>query len=262
MVIFKLVLNLQNSIQLKKMSERKEVKPYNSNASKKEEVEAMFDNVAGRYDMLNRLLSFGVDISWRKRLIKELKKYEVSHILDMATGTADLAIMCAKSIPEVRITGIDLSSNMIAHGKEKTDKSNLNDRVELQVGDSENIQFPDDTFDGAMVAFGVRNFENLHKGLMEMNRVLKKGQPLLILEFSRPTIFPVKQVFNLYFRWVLPLIGKLFSKDPKAYSYLYESVQAFPQYDEMKQIMEETGFRNCRWHALTFGICSLYIGEK
>lgn len=247
---------------MNKSRDQKEVKPYNSNASKKEEVEAMFDTVAGRYDMLNRLLSMGVDISWRKRLIKELKEYETDHILDMATGTADLAIMCAKSIPDVKITGIDLSKNMIAHGIEKTTKSELDNRIDLRVGDSENIQYRDDTFDGAMVAFGVRNFENLRKGLTELNRVLKIGQPLLVLEFSRPTIFPVKQVFNLYFRWVLPLIGKVFSKDPKAYSYLYESVQAFPQYDEMKQIMEESGFKNCRWHALTFGICSLYIGEK
>ena len=244
------------------MSNKKEVKPYNTKASKKEEIEAMFDNVAGRYDFLNRLLSMGVDISWRRRLIKELKKYEIQSLLDMATGTADLAIMSAKALPNVQITGIDLSKNMIAKGDEKLKQKKLQSQITLRVGDSENLDIEDQTFDASMVAFGVRNFENLKKGLSELHRVMRNGAPLMILEFSRPTIFPVKQVFNLYFRWVLPAIGKLFSKDPKAYTYLYESVQAFPEYDNMQGILEDVGFKNCRWHALTFGICTLYIGEK
>ncbi len=244
------------------MSMEKVVKPYGSEGSKKEQVRTMFDNVAGRYDFLNRLLSMGVDISWRKRLIKEMKQYQPAHIMDMATGTADLAVMAAKSFPEARITGIDLSPNMVSLAKEKVDRAGLNDRVEIRVGDSEQIQSEADFFDGAMVAFGVRNFEDLEKGLQEMHRVLRPGQPLMILEFSKPTIFPVKQVFNLYFRLVLPIIGKLFSKDKKAYTYLYESVQAFPDYDALKLVMEKVGFKKCRWHALTFGICCLYIGEK
>ena len=241
---------------------REEVKPYEESTSKKEQIEQMFDNVAGRYDFLNRLLSLGVDISWRKRLIKELSQYNPDHVLDMATGTADLAILTAKNLPKVNITGIDLSRNMISIGDNKVEKEGLTGRIQLSVGDSENLTIANDSFDGAMVAFGVRNFENLELGLNEMLRTLKKGAPLMILEFSRPTIFPIKQVFNLYFRWILPVIGRIFSKDPRAYTYLYESVQAFPEYDQMKKIMEEVGYKNCRWHALTFGICSLYIGEK
>ena len=238
------------------------VKPYAEDTSKKEQIEQMFDNVAGRYDFLNRLLSLGIDISWRKRLIKEMKGYHPYHILDMATGTADLAIMTAKALPNVHISGIDLSSNMVALGQDKVVKERLENRVKLKVGDSEALNLNANTFDGAMVSFGVRNFENLKLGLSEMKRTLKDGAPLMILEFSRPTIFPIKQVFNLYFRWLLPVIGRVFSKDPRAYTYLYESVQAFPEYDQMKSIMEEVGFKNCRWHALSFGICSLYIGEK
>lgn len=244
------------------MSQNKVVKPYQESGSKKEQVRTMFDNVAGRYDFLNRLLSLGVDVSWRKRLIREMKVYAPDHILDMATGTGDLAVMAAKSLPAIRVTGIDLSPNMVSLANEKVQKSGLEDRVTIKVGDSEQIKGGDNRFDGAMVAFGVRNFEDLSKGLSELHRVIRPGQPLMILEFSKPTIFPVKQVFNLYFRFVLPLIGKLFSKDKKAYTYLYESVQAFPDYDRLTDVMQEVGFKNCRWHALTFGICCLYIGEK
>jgi len=239
-----------------------EVKPYRTDASKKVEVRDMFDNVAERYDFLNRLLSMGVDVAWRKRLIKELKTYHPKHILDMATGTADLAIMASKSLPNTQIIGIDLSPNMIAKGHKKVVQKGLDKQVQLKVGDSEKIRAERGTYDGAMVSFGVRNFENLKQGLSELHRVLQPGKPLLVLEFTKPTIFPIKQVFNLYFRLILPLIGKVFSKDKRAYTYLYESVQAFPGYDDFKVIMEEVGFKNCRWHALSFGICCLYIGEK
>lgn len=239
-----------------------EVKPYNTDASKKTEVRDMFDNVAGRYDFLNRLLSLGIDISWRKRLIKELKAYQPSYVLDMATGTGDLAIMAAKALDGVKIDGIDLSPGMVAVGVDKVAKADLQERVTMKVGDSERIRAERASYDGAMVSFGVRNFENLRLGLSELHRVLQPGQPLLVLEFTKPTIFPVKQVFNLYFRLILPMIGKVLSKDKRAYTYLYESVQAFPGYDDFKTIMEEVGFKNCRWHALTCGICCLYIGEK
>ncbi len=244
------------------MSAKEVVKPYEGDASKKVQIKEMFDNVAGRYDALNRLLSLGVDISWRKRLIKEMKAYAPKHIVDMATGTADLAIMAAKSLPHTRISGIDLSPNMVSVGDKKVISAGLQDQVALSVGDSEGINQKDATYDGAMVSFGVRNFEDLKQGLSELHRVLQPGKPLMVLEFTKPTIFPVKQVFNLYFRLILPTIGKLFSKDKNAYTYLYDSVQAFPGYDEFQSIMEEVGFKNCRWHALTFGICCLYIGEK
>ncbi|MCL4130683.1 UNVERIFIED_CONTAM: hypothetical protein GTU68_067021 [Idotea baltica] len=222
----------------------------------------MFDNVAWRYDILNRALSMGVDIGWRKKLIRQLKSYNPKHVLDMATGTADLAVMAAKKIPDCRVTGIDLSTNMIKMGKKKVEKKKLGAQIELTTGDSENIHFDDDTFDSSMVAFGVRNFENLELGLQELYRVIKPGSPLFILEFSKPTIFPIKQLFNLYFNMILPVIGKLFSKDQSAYRYLYESVQAFPDYGEMQKIMEGVGFKNCKWESLSFGICCLYVGEK
>lgn len=240
----------------------KQVLPYEPNAAKKEQVEKMFDNVAWRYDFLNRLMSFGIDTLWRRHLIKQMKSYNPNSILDMATGTGDLAIMTAKSMRSVNITGIDLSNNMITLAKKKLEKTGFGSRIKMLVGDSENIDFPNDSFDSAMIAFGIRNFENLDKGLSELLRVLKPGCPIFILEFSKPTIFPVKQLFNLYFKYAVPLIGKVFSKDQRAYSYLYESVQAFPDYDSLKEIMQTVGYKNCKWEALSIGICSLYIGEK
>ncbi|MEL6389719.1 MAG: bifunctional demethylmenaquinone methyltransferase/2-methoxy-6-polyprenyl-1,4-benzoquinol methylase UbiE, partial [Bacteroidota bacterium] len=221
------------------------VKPYEAEGSKKKQVEQMFDNVAWRYDSLNRALSLGIDIGWRRRLIKTMKSYQPKHILDMATGTADLAIMAAKRMPEVKVTGIDLSANMITIGDQKIQNKDLQERVALHIGDSENIQHPEHTFDAAMVAFGVRNFEQLELGLSELLRVLRPGAPLFILEFSKPTIFPVKQVFNLYFKLIVPIIGRIFSKDQSAYTYLFESVQAFPDFDRMTKIMEQVGFKNC-----------------
>jgi len=244
------------------MANHDSVTPYQSEETKKKQIEKMFDNVAWRYDVLNRALSLGIDISWRKKLVKELKAYNPKHVLDMATGTADLAIMTAKRIPDTKVTGIDLSTNMVAMGDKKIAKQGLGEQVILKTGDSENIQEADATFDAAMVAFGVRNFENLEKGLSELLRTLKPGAPLFILEFSKPTIFPIKQGFNLYFNYVLPIIGKIFSKDQQAYRYLFESVQAFPDFDQMKGIMEKVGYNNCRWTSLSFGICCLYVGEK
>lgn len=238
------------------------VTPYKDGNSKKAQIEKMFDNVAWRYDALNRVLSMGIDILWRKKLIRQLAAYQPLKILDMATGTADLAVMAAQKIPNARIIAIDLSTNMIEMGKKKVIKKNVADRISLEVGDSENIAYEDHTFDASMVAFGVRNFENLELGLSELYRVAKAGAPLFILEFSKPTIFPVKQVFNVYFNWILPVIGKVFSKDQSAYRYLYESVQAFPDYGDMQSVMEKVGFKNCKWESLSFGICCLYVGEK
>ncbi len=239
-----------------------EIKPYNTNAGKKAEVQIMFDNVASNYDFLNRLLSLGIDRGWRKTLIKKMKETRPYLILDMATGTADLAIMTAQRIPASKVIGVDLSKNMIDVGYSKIVKAGVHKRVKLQLGDSENIDFPNGHFDAAMVAFGVRNFENLDKGLAELYRVVKKDAALYVLEFSRPTIFPVKQVFNIYFKWVVPTLGRIFSKDKRAYTYLYDSVQAFPDYDNFTARMERAGFTNTSWKALSFGICCLYIGVK
>ena len=239
-----------------------QVTPYKDGKSKKDQVRSMFDNVAGRYDLLNRLLSMGIDVGWRRKLIKKLRAYNPVEILDMATGTSDLAIMAAKKIPGARVTGIDLSPEMIAYGDKKVRKANLQDRVQLRTGDSEDLNEPDNQYDGAMVAFGVRDFENLDRGSRELRRVLKPGAPLFVLEFSKPTIFPVKQVFNTYFRFVVPFLGKTISKDSEAYTYLYDSVQAFPDYDEMQEVLEKAGFKECEWEALSFGICCLYKAVK
>ena len=238
------------------------VTPYKDGSNKKSQIQLMFDRVAGRYDLLNRMMSMGVDIGWRKKLIREMGRSNPSFILDMATGTGDLAIMAARSIKGSQVLGIDLSPNMIDIAKQKVEDKHLSTSVTLRTGDAENLDIEDDQFDAAMIAFGVRNFENLDMGLKELNRVLKPGSTLYILEFSKPTIFPVKQVFNLYFKLVVPALGSLFSKDADAYKYLYDSVQVFPDYDRMKEKMIEAGFKNCSWESLSFGICCLYRGEK
>ncbi len=239
-----------------------QVVPYaNSDKSKKEQVSEMFDDISPRYDLLNRLLSMGVDKGWRKELIKQLAKESPKTILDIATGTADLAIAEAKLNPE-RITGVDISEGMLAMGREKVSKLALDTVITLETGDSENLKYADNSFDAVTVAFGVRNFENLKKGLKEMNRVLKPGGKAMILEFSQPRYFPFKQIYFFYFRTVLPIVGKLVSGHSKAYTYLPESVASFPFGKEFAGIMEEAGFKEISFKALTFGICTLYIGKK
>ncbi|MFA9390926.1 MAG: bifunctional demethylmenaquinone methyltransferase/2-methoxy-6-polyprenyl-1,4-benzoquinol methylase UbiE [Prolixibacteraceae bacterium] len=237
------------------------VNPYNNDTGKKNEVRAMFNSIARSYDFLNHFLSLGIDVGWRKKTIKELKKYQPELVLDMATGTGDLAIMAQKKM-EVKIIGIDLAPEMIAVGQEKVLKRNLEASVQLEVGDSESIQYPDETFDAAMVSFGVRNFEDLDKGLLEINRVLKKNQPLLVLEFSKPTMFPVKQFYHIYSFWLLPLIGRMVSKDPRAYTYLPESIKVFPSGKEFIAVLERCNFDDCRQISLSAKIATLYIGHK
>lgn len=237
------------------------VNPYNNNTGKKNEVRAMFNSIARSYDFLNHFLSLGIDIGWRKRVIRELKKYQPKHILDLATGTGDLGIMAVKKIP-AKVTGVDLSPEMVAVGIEKIEKQNISNLISLEVGDAENINYPVETFDAAMVAFGVRNFENLEKGLLEINRVLKKNQPLLVLEFSKPTTFPVKQFYHFYSFYLLPFIGRMVSKDPRAYTYLPESIKAFPSGNEFIGVMEKCEFVNCRQIALSAKIATIYIGHK
>lgn len=238
------------------------VVPYkDQNNNKKSQVAQMFDNIAGKYDFLNHFLSVGIDIIWRKKAVSLLKPQKPKLILDIATGTADFAIEALRINPD-KITGVDISEGMLAVGREKLAKKGLADKIELQYGDSENLPFEDNTFDAITVAFGVRNFENLAKGLAEMNRVLKPGGTAVVLEFSKPRMFPMKQLYHFYFKNILPVVGKFVSKDNAAYTYLPESVQAFPDGQDFINIFEEVGFKNTKWHSLTFGISSIYTGRK
>jgi demethylmenaquinone methyltransferase/2-methoxy-6-polyprenyl-1,4-benzoquinol methylase len=222
----------------------------------------MFDKIAPRYDLLNRVLSLGIDVWWRRHALGYLRAQQPKEILDVATGTADVAIMAAKMLKPEHVVGIDIAKQMLDIGRTKIEKENLRAVVELETGDSENLRFPDQSFDAVTVAFGVRNFESLEKGLAEMLRVLRPGGQAVILEFSRPRLFPFKQLYNSYFKYVLPLIGRLTSRDIRAYTYLFESVQAFPEGDAFLKILSKTGYQNPRCERLTLGICSIYFAEK
>jgi len=244
------------------MDKKTVVTPYGSGDSKKVEVEKMFDKIAPKYDLLNRVLSLGIDVSWRKRAISYLKPGQPKELLDVATGTADVALMAAKVLKPSRIIGIDIANQMLDIGRKKILKEGLEGVITLETGDSEKLRFPDTSFDAVTVAFGVRNFENLEKGLSEMYRVLRPGGRIVILEFSRPQLFPFKQLYNTYFKYVLPLIGRLTSRDVRAYTYLFESVQAFPEGDQFLQILSQTGFQNPLCERLTLGICTIYAATK
>ncbi|MDB2622156.1 bifunctional demethylmenaquinone methyltransferase/2-methoxy-6-polyprenyl-1,4-benzoquinol methylase UbiE [Flavobacteriales bacterium] len=238
------------------------VKPYkDSSSSKKEQVAEMFDNIAGKYDFLNHFLSLGIDIYWRKQLVKHLIKQEPKTILDVATGTGDLAIAMLKTNPK-KIVGVDISNGMLEVGRKKMKEKSLDHIISLQQADSEDLPYDDESFDAVCVSFGARNFENLEKGLSEMRRVLRKGGKLYILEFSQPTAFPFKQIYQFYFKAILPLIGKMVSKDNSAYSYLPESVSAFPFGKQLNNIIERCGYTNAKNIPLTLGISSIYIAEK
>ncbi|CAL1516491.1 bifunctional demethylmenaquinone methyltransferase/2-methoxy-6-polyprenyl-1,4-benzoquinol methylase UbiE [Chitinophaga sp. MM2321] len=233
-----------------------------SKLSKKEQIASMFDDIAFRYDFLNHFMSLGIDVIWRKKALSYLKSLQPKQMLDVATGTGDFAIMAEKRLRPDSIVGIDISEGMLSHGREKIKKLGLDNKITLQLGDSETISFPEQTFDAITVAFGVRNFENLEKGLSEMRRVLKPAGKLVILEFSNPTVFPIKQLYNLYFRYITPLIGKWIAKSEAAYSYLPESVKAFPQGEAMKTILINTGFQAVTCKTLSFGICSIYCATR
>lgn len=238
------------------------VVPYHdSSASKKEQVATMFDNISWRYDLLNRVLSFGIDIYWRKRAIAQLKPSQPKFILDIATGTGDLALEALSLNPD-KIIGVDISEGMLNFGRKKLKERGLEFKIELQLGDSEKLLFPDNHFDAAMVSFGVRNFENLEIGLAEILRVLKPGGQLVVLEFSKPKNRLVAGAYNLYNKTLLPAVGKLLSKDSSAYTYLPESVAAFPEGDSFVKILTSIGFKEGKALPLTFGISSIYSGFK
>lgn len=241
---------------------KKEVKPYkDSEGSKKEQVAKMFDNISARYDLLNHLLSLNIDKSWRNKMVKMAGSAHPHRILDVATGTADLAIALSK-IPQTEITGIDISAGMLEVGRKKISDKKLGKIIELQQADSENLPFEANTFDVVTVAFGVRNFENLEKGLSEIYRVLKPGGKFLVLEFSQPSSFPFRQLYTFYFKHILPGLGKIISKDSSAYTYLPDSVDAFPYGMDFKKFMDKTGFKNTWFRPLTFGVATIYEGIK
>ena len=235
------------------------VKPYSAHGSKREQVERMFDAISPRYDLLNRLFSFGTDQGWRRKVVRLVAQEKVERLLDVATGTADLAIMAPGRVP--RVTGADISEGMLAHGREKVAKAGLADRVELVRGDAAALPFPDASFDAVTVAFGVRNFEDLPRGVGGMLRVLKPGGRLFVLEFSRPHGL-LAPFFRFYFHSVMPFIGRLISKDRAAYAYLPASVDAFPEGSAFEAILKNQGAREVRSERLTGGIATLYIARK
>ncbi|MGL1886685.1 MAG: bifunctional demethylmenaquinone methyltransferase/2-methoxy-6-polyprenyl-1,4-benzoquinol methylase UbiE [Reichenbachiella sp.] len=238
------------------------VLPYkDKEGSKKEQVAEMFNSISKKYDFLNHFLSMGIDIIWRKSAIKKLKSLQPKLILDVATGTGDLAIEALSLKPD-KVIGVDISQGMLDMGVIKMKKMGYDDRIELQMGDSEQLLFDDNKFDAVTVAFGVRNFQDLEKGLSDMHRVLKEGGKVVILEFSMPTSFPMKQLYGFYSGSVLPMIGKLVSKDNSAYTYLPESVQEFPHGQAFLDILEKVGFKESKCTPLTFGISSIYVATK
>jgi len=238
------------------------VKPYkDSQLGKKEQVTEMFDKISKNYDGLNRVISFGIDIKWRKKVVAIVNEAQPKTILDIATGTGDLAINLAQTNAD-KIIGLDISSGMLDIGKVKVKKQDLEDTIEMVLGDSENMPFEDNSFDAITVAFGVRNFETLEKGLKEIHRVLKPQGTFVILETSMPTKTPFKQGYNLYTKNILPLIGKLFSKDRSAYKYLCESASVFPFGEALNNILRETGFINVKDFPQTFGVATIYKSSK
>jgi demethylmenaquinone methyltransferase/2-methoxy-6-polyprenyl-1,4-benzoquinol methylase len=239
------------------------ITPYqDQDATKKKQVADMFNNISKTYDFLNHFLSLGIDIIWRKKAINELKKDQPQLILDVATGTGDFAFEALSILKPKKIIGVDISQGMLDIAQQKITKRNAGDKFEVKLGDSEKLPFEANEFDAVTVAFGVRNFENLEAGLADIYKVLKPGGKAVVLEFSKPKAFPIKQLYNFYFAYITPGIGKIFSKDARAYSYLPESVAAFPDGEKFIGLMHKAGFKNTKHRPLTFGICSIYTGVK
>ncbi len=237
------------------------VTPYGSTEQKKEQVEQMFDNIAPKYDLLNSILSLRIHKSWRKKCVKILKSQNPQFILDVATGTGDFAIACSELNPQT-ITGIDISEGMMKFGREKLKKLQLDHLITLQGGDAENVDLPDNSYDAIVVGFGVRNFQNLETGLKNLNRILKPGGTLVVLEFSYPKPGLFRALYEFYSKFITPMIGRLFSKDKRAYSYLTESVKAFPHNEDFTAIMEKCGYKKNAYESLTMGIAAIYTGKK
>lgn len=237
------------------------VKPYNTDKSKKEEVAQMFNNISARYDFLNHFLSLGIDHIWRRKAVNKLKDIEPKRILDLATGTGDFAIALLKLNP-TQIIGMDISSGMLEVGKNKMKAKQVSHIIDMQLGDSENMPFEDGYFDAITVGFGVRNYENLEKGLTEMLRVTRSGGKIVILEFSKPKRFPIKQAFAFYSRFIIPFFGKRISKDEKAYAYLPESVAAFPEGKAFTDILNKLGYEQVDSTLVSGGIATIYSGVK
>ncbi|MBI3137311.1 MAG: bifunctional demethylmenaquinone methyltransferase/2-methoxy-6-polyprenyl-1,4-benzoquinol methylase UbiE [Sphingobacteriales bacterium] len=233
-----------------------------SGKTKKEQVADMFDRIASRYDLMNRFLSARIDVRWRKKAIKLLKKDNPQQLLDVATGTADMALMAYALLKPAQITGIDISEGMLELGRKKIEKEGLTEHIRLQMGDAETIKFTDNTFDAVMVAFGVRNFENLEKGLSEIKRVLKPGGRLIVLEFSKPRRKAVKSLYNLYMGIVAPQVARWFRQNKEAYEYLNESANAFPDRQLFTDILKKVGYSDTEFQPLTLGICCIYSGKK
>jgi demethylmenaquinone methyltransferase / 2-methoxy-6-polyprenyl-1,4-benzoquinol methylase len=243
--------------------EHDSITPYkNDTGSKKEQVAKMFDQIAFRYDFLNRFLSAGIDVGWRKKAIRQLKELQPKTVLDVATGTADVALLTYQLLKPAKIIGIDISEGMLDLGRKKIAAKQLDHVIELQTGDSEAINFSDASFDAITVAFGVRNFANLQKGLGEMKRVLKPGGKAVILEFSKPKMAGIRILYNLYTRIVAPQAGRMIAKNKDAYQYLNDSIEAFPEGNAFLKIMESVGFNNVHLKKLSFGICTIYCGSK
>ena len=239
-----------------------QVKPYSPDGSKKEQVAEMFNAISPKYDALNRILSVGIDQSWRRKTVREIRATGATQILDVATGTADLALALADGIPGSKVVGVDISAGMLDVGRQKVRARRKDDRVRLDLGDGEQLPYGDGEFGAVTVAFGVRNFENLEKGLADMHRVLQPGGTLAVLEFSQPTLWPFRPLYLFYFKNILPRIGRLISKDASAYTYLPDSVQAFPYGAAFEAKLREAGFRTVRTRPLTLGIASLYVAVK
>lgn len=244
------------------MYEQEKIIPYDGKGEKSKLVEEMFDKIAPTYDTLNHRLSWDIDKGWRKKAIKQLQPYHPQLMLDIATGTGDFAILAAKELSPSHLIGADISEGMMAIGREKVKKAGLNDVISFQKEDCLNLSFPDDTFDAVTAAFGIRNFQNLDKGLTEICRVLKKGGHLSIVELTTPVGFPMKQLFRIYSNTILLNYAKFISKDKSAYEYLNKTVEAFPQGERMMEIFHKAGFAKSSFRRLTFGICTMYLAEK
>lgn len=244
------------------MYEQEKIKPYHKEGDKTQQVEQMFDNIAHSYDKLNHRLSWNIDKGWRKKAIRQLLPYRPKVMLDIATGTGDFAILAAGMLRPVTLIGADISEKMMEIGRQKVEKEKLDSVISFKKEDCMNLSFADNTFDAITAAFGIRNFSDLNKGLGEICRVLKKGGHLSIVELTSPVSFPMKQLFSIYSHTFLPLYGRMISKDRSAYDYLTATIEAFPQGEQMIEILKTAGFSKAQFKRLTFGICTMYFAEK